>query len=116
MTTETTTAPTYIPADGHIAPSVHRGSWSRRINPGNHSTATFTAAELATMVTNGTITPLTTTGEIILWEYAGHVGAQELFGRTRFIPQPGGWLAGYDSDGRHIITHPADRPIRVLTH
>lgn len=111
MSTDTATTP-LIPAAAFIATSAHKGTWSRRI--ARPTADSFTAAELASIVTHGqALDPRT--GEFCVWEASGHVEGTELFVRTRMVPQPGGWIACYDSDGRHILSHPADRRIRILT-
>ena len=38
-----------------------------------------------------------------------------LFARTRFIADSEGDLHGYDSNGRKVIIHPADRKVWFLT-
>lgn len=88
-----------------IAPDTYVGRWTRRIRPGTHRNDLFTAAELATLFTV----------PAAIWEYSGGVGGRDLYVRTRYVGQADGTLAGYDSDGRCTIIHPADRKIRILT-
>jgi hypothetical protein len=90
----------------HIAASTHVGVWTQWIKTGAHRADSFTAAELAGMLD----------GEFVVWESAGTtVREEELFVRSRLVSQSDGSLAGYDANGRHIITHPADRALRILT-
>lgn len=90
----------------HIARDTYTG---KHIARGARRSDIFTASELAAMaetMTNRTI---------VLWEFCGHVNGQPIYGRTRFVAQPDGSLAGYDSEGVCTIIHPADRKIRVIT-
>lgn len=90
----------------HIARDTHAGTWTRRGIPAGHRADTFTAAELADMFGK----------EFVVWESAGQSrGGYELFVRSRNVPQADGSLAGYDSDGRLVIIHPAARNLRILT-
>lgn len=90
----------------HITADTHAGTWTRKGIPAGHRAATFTAAELAEMFGQ----------EFVIWESAGQTqGGRELFVRSRNVPQADGSLAGYDSDGRLIIIHPAARNLRILT-
>ena len=40
---------------------------------------------------------------------------KRLFTRARFLADTKGNLHGYDSNGRKVIIHPADREVRFLT-
>ena len=72
---------------------------------GSRNSDVFTAAELAAMFT----------GTFVVWEHVGTVSGRSLWGRTRFVAQPDGSLAGFDSDGVCKIIHPADRRLRIIT-
>ncbi|AKF14559.1 hypothetical protein SEA_CAMBIARE_57 [Mycobacterium phage Cambiare] len=53
--------------------------------------------------------------EFPMWEYFGQNDAGQLmFSRTRFVADEAGNLHGYDSTGRKVIIHPADRRVRFL--
>ncbi|QBP30272.1 hypothetical protein KDW77_gp58 [Mycobacterium phage Pinnie] len=53
--------------------------------------------------------------EFSLWEYFGQNDARQLmFSRTRFVADAAGNLHGYDSTGRKVIIHPADRRVKFL--
>ena len=53
----------------------------------------------------------------IIWEFSGHTpSGQRLFHRSRYLADADGNLHGYDSNGRKVIVHPADREVRFLTH
>lgn len=74
----------------------------------NRRADAFTARELAEMFGAGR--------EFIVWEFSGHSRTgRPLYVRTRFVGDAEGNLAGYDSEGRKVIVHPAARIIRVLT-
>ena len=51
----------------------------------------------------------------VIWTSFGHVGGREMFARERYVANSAGDLFIYDSDGRQIQSHPADRELRVLT-
>ncbi|AOQ28949.1 hypothetical protein SEA_WATERFOUL_92 [Mycobacterium phage Waterfoul] len=89
----------------HIARDTYTGKWMVE-----HKTdarlGRRTAAFLADHIGEGN------TG--VIWEYSGRTYAGRLlFVRTRFVAR-GGELFGYDSDGRHFITHPADRIVGFI--
>jgi hypothetical protein len=97
LMTETRTAPAM-----HIERDTYTG---KHIVTGTHRTGVFQARELAVP------------GQIItVWESFGHVHGQAVYGRTRFVGQEDGSLAGYDSEGALKIIHPATRQIRVITN
>lgn len=97
-TTKAAAAPQYI------APDTYTGRWMRDGIPADRGASTFQARELAQFATEG-----------IIWESAGHTNSgRELFCRTRYVADTSGALHCYDSSGRKVIVHPADRAIRVL--
>ena len=98
-TTPGTEAPTFIARDTHEGRhSIHRKNSAVKA-------ATFTAAEIAALAPTG-----------ILWaSFGATFPGRESFGRSRYIATPNGDLHLYDSNGRKVIVHPADRKIRVLT-
>lgn len=94
-----TIAPTHINADSYS------GRWMTT-QPANYSRGNRTAGWLANHYGDG--------ATITIWEYSGHTrDGRQLFVRTRFIVC-GGSLYGYDSDGAHKVTHPADRMIGFI--
>lgn len=95
-----TTAPAYI------APDTYTGRYTvSNLKPGYQPDA-FTAAELATLATEG-----------VLWESFGtpHGFRREHFARTRYVADSDGNLHCYASDGHKVIVHPADRKLRIVT-
>ncbi len=90
--------------DSYIAADTYTGRHTLRSN-GKRSDV-FTARELAAM-TPGEERPF--------WEFSGHVRGVALYVRTRFVGQEDGSLAGYCSEGRLVVIHPADRKVCVLT-
>ena len=100
MTTATATAPAYIPADSYHGRAIKFFSDPARLG-------WAPAATLADSFGEGVITPV--------WEYFGTNDAGQLmFSRTRFVADAAGQLHGYDSTGRKVIIHPADRRVRFL--
>jgi len=90
----------------NITKSAHTGSWVQTPKPGTYQAASYMAGELAGMLD----------GEFVVWESAGHLrNGRELFHRARYVGQSDGSLAGYDSNGRRTIIHPADRRLVILT-
>ena len=89
----------------YIARDTHTGRWSVTCRPGARRTGVFTAAELAANA-----------AESVVWTFQGHVnGGRELYSRERYVALEDGSLAVYARNGSHVITHPADRRLRVLT-
>lgn len=79
---------------------------------GRHIRWNVPAGMRAIVVTAGALAAIAPEGAI--WESAGHVSGRELFGRSRYIADAAGNLHVYDSAGRKVIVHPADRRLRVL--
>lgn len=96
MNTQTT-------APASIAPDTYAGHWVRHGIPAGMRVSVFTAAQLAAHATEG-----------VMWASFGHVGGREGFGRDRYVADPAGNLHVYDSTGRKVIIHPADRKLRIL--
>jgi hypothetical protein len=66
--------------------------------------------------TAGQLAEVAGTAPIVLWEHSGTArSGRALFTRHRYVANAEGGLNGYDSDGRLIIRHPADRVLRYLT-
>lgn len=100
MTTATSTAPAYILADGYHGRAIKYFNDPARLG-------WAPAATLAAQFGAGVITPV--------WEFFGRNDAGQLmFARTRFVADEAGNLHGYDSTGRKVITHPADRRVKFL--
>lgn len=99
-----TTAPEYTDRD------TYTGKWRVTKSPRNAAYGIGSASARDLADTYGAGTPF------IIWEYVGnlHNGLQ-LFVRTRFIADSEGDLHGYDSNGRKVIIHPADRKVWLLT-
>lgn len=99
MTTTQTEAPAYIARDTYAGRhSIHRPN--AKVKAGS-----FTAAEIAAMAPEG-----------VIWESCGATfPGRESFGRSRYIADGAGNLHIYDSNGRKILIHPAERKIRLLT-
>lgn len=95
--TETSTPARYIDAD------TYTGTWTVS---GSRKSDQYRAGELAEMFG---------TEVFVVWEFAGHVRGRALYARTRFVAQPDGSLAGYNSEGTIVIVHPADRVLRIAT-
>ena len=104
MTESTKTAPAYISRD------TYAGRWTTTkalSNPAYGIGRAF-AADLAADKGAGV--------EFVVWEFSGHTRSGErLFCRSRFVADAEGNLHGYDSNGRKVIVHPADREVRYLT-
>lgn len=103
--TTKTTAPDYIAADDYS------GKWQitrtvQSLAQRGQMVGWDRAADLAVQATDGVLT---------IWEFSGHLrDGRKLFHRTRFVPAADGSLHGYDSSGRKVIVHPADRIVRYL--
>lgn len=91
--------------DQYIAADTYTGRHTLRSN--SKRSGVFTARELASMAP--------ASGELVVWEFSGHVRGVALYVRTRFVGQEDGSLAGYCSEGRLVVIHPADRKVCVLT-
>ena len=99
-----TTAPEYTDRD------TYTGRWRVTKSPRNAAYGIGSASARDLADTYGAGTPF------IIWEYAGNLhNGLRLFARTRFIADSEGDLHGYDSNGRKVIIHPADRKVRFLT-
>lgn len=103
----TNTAPANLPRE-----TTYTGRWMVTKNPTNRSygIGRAFAADLAGMreVEPGV--------EFTVWEFSGHTATgQRLFVRTRMVADAEGNVTCYDSEGRKIIRHPADREIRYLS-
>jgi len=99
-----TTAPDYIDRD------TYDGTWqtTKAADNARYGIGRAFAYDLA--ATHGTEAPF------IVWEFSGHTrNGQRLFTRARFLADTKGNLHGYDSNGRKVIVHPADREVRFLT-
>ncbi len=99
MSMTTNEAPAYIARDTYTGRhSIHRPNAKVKAD-------SFAAAELAAIAPTG-----------VIWESFGATfPGRESFGRSRYVAAPNGDLHVYDSEGRRVIIHPADRKIRVLT-
>ena len=53
-------------------------------------------------------------GQHVAWEFSGHVRGRRLYCRTRYVPQPDGSLYVFDSTGRRVMIHPAERVLVLL--
>jgi hypothetical protein len=99
-TAPASTAPAYILADGYHGRAIKYFNDPARLG-------WAPAATLAGQFGAGNITPV--------WEYFGKNDAGQLmFCRTRFVADEAGNLHGYDSAGRKVIIHPADRRVKFL--
>jgi hypothetical protein len=98
--TATTTAPDFIDVTTYHGPAVKRFNDPARLG-------WAPARVLAEQFGAGKVT--------VVWEYFGQNDAGQLmFNRTRFVADEAGQLHGYDSTGRKVIIHPADRRVKFL--
>lgn len=105
MTESTDTA-----APAYIARDTYEGTWqtTKPANDTRYGIGRAFAYDLA--ATHGTEAPF------IIWEFSGHTrNGWRLFTRSRYLADAKGNLHGYDSNGRKVIIHPADREVRYLT-
>ena len=100
------TNPTATTAPHHIDVTTYHGPAVKRFNDLNR----LGWAPAATLAAQHTV------GEAFaVWEYFGRNDAGQLmFARTRFVADDAGNLHGYDSTGRKVIIHPADRRVKFL--
>lgn len=100
-----TAAPAAAP--DYIAPDTYAGTWTA-------SAHTLRADTRPTPIAAGTLAAEAATG--VLWVSFGTPRGMrhEKFSRTRFVADAEGRLHCYDSSGRKVVIHPADRVLRVL--
>lgn len=85
---------------------IYTGTHIRRHVPEGMRDSAFIAREIARSAAQG-----------VMWEFSGHLrDGRPLYVRSRYVADLEGNLHLYDSDGRKVLTHPANRTIRVLVH
>lgn len=87
----------------YIAKDTYTGKQTMTLNANKHKVTIYTAREIAGFLSEGAV-----------FESFGSVYGKERFGRTRYVADSAGNLHCYDSNGRKIIVHPADRKLRIL--
>ncbi len=101
----TTNAVTTGRAD-YIAPDTYTGRWTTT-RPAGYLRGNRTAGWLANHIGEG--------NTAVVWNYSGHTrDGRQLFNRTRFVTR-GSRLHGYDSNGRLVIIHSADRTVGFIS-
>lgn len=89
-------------APAWIGKDTHQGPWSRTVRP-PYRLERWPAGDIATTVGR----------EGIFWSwYTSH--PVERVARNRYVADDDGNLHCYDSDGRKVIVHPADRVLWIL--